>query len=259
MHPGRRQRLVEVREHDARLEPENGCDVLANTATAPSLADICFPLTRDSQLLHVISFNVSRAILTNYFILSTVPLETTRFCSVCRVFTLPGAGAQGDMSLPASLMPTPLQERVPHPGWVDLFPSPKLRDNLILALQEYDIDEDALMMDLVGEAFESLCLTSGENEEESTVVGSECSGHERRPLTIRMGEGDAITAANMEKSWVGESGIISWSDPWEATGWEATELFVKKWGFLLRGCEDVLKASNQWRERRGEDSLSVKI
>ncbi|KAH7265923.1 hypothetical protein B0J15DRAFT_523462 [Fusarium solani] len=260
----RRQRLTEAKEHQDRLEPGNGsgpCKVAVDTVTAPSSSAVYFPLTRDSQLLHVISFNVSRAILTNYFILSIIPLETTRFCSVCRVFTLPAPEAEAEVTLPASLMPTPLQEQIPHPGWVDLFPSPKLRDNLILALQEYDIDEDAFMLDLVGEAFESLCLTSDEVEEQSALVDPKGSDTESQPapVAITTGESDTITTENLASSWIGESGIISWSDPWEISGWEVTESFAKKWGFLLIGCEDVVNAANLWREARGENPLSVKI
>ncbi|RSL68640.1 hypothetical protein CEP54_002741 [Fusarium duplospermum] len=257
----RRQRLTEAREHEARFEPENdnaSHKVVAGTATAPVSSAVYFPLTRDSQLLHVIAFNVSRAILTNYFILSVIPLETTRFCSVCRVFTLPSPGAEVEVTLPVSLMPTPLQERIPHPGWVDLFPSPRLRDNLILALQEYDIDEDAFMIDLVGEAFDSLCLTSDEDEDQPAVAGSEDSDPKRQPAPV-VGESDSLITANLANSWIGESGIISWSDPWDTDGWEVTESFAKKWGFLLIGCDDVVNAANKWRESRGENPLSVKI
>ncbi|KAJ4319337.1 hypothetical protein N0V84_006422 [Fusarium piperis] len=240
------KRAAQAREHEASFELENGgapCKAVADTTAASSSTNVYFPLTRDSQLLHVIAFNVSRAILTNYFILSTIPLETTRFCTVFRVFTLPAPGTEVEITLPASLMPTPLQEQVAHPGWVDLFPSPKLRDNLILALQAYDIDEDELVMDLVGEAFANLCLTSVEDEEQSVVVGSEYSDPERQPAPIvaTMGDSDAITSANL------------------TGGWEVTELFAKKWGFLLRGCEDVLNAANKWRETRGENPLSVNI
>ncbi|KAI8725601.1 hypothetical protein NCS52_00131600 [Fusarium sp. LHS14.1] len=259
----RRQRLTDVREHEARFEPPANsntsisCQLREDAAAALSTTDGYFPITPDSRLLHVISFNVSRAILTNYFILSTIPLETTRFCTICRVFTLPAPETGFEITLPVSLMPTLLQEQVPHPGWVDLFPSPTLRDNLILALQEYDIDEDAFMLDLVGEAFESLCLTSDEVEESSALVDSK--ERQPAPVTITTGEGDTIAAKNLESSWIGESGLISWSDPWDTAGWEVTESFAKKWGFLLIGCEDVVNAANKWRETRGENPLSVKI
>lgn len=267
MHQGRRQRLTDAREHEARFEPLANsntsvpCQLGEDAIAASSETDVYFPMTPDSRLLHVISFNVSRAILTNYFIISTIPLETTRFCTICRVFTLPAPETGFEITLPVSLMPTLLQEQVPHPGWVDLFPSPRLRDNLILALQEYDIDEDAFMLDLVGEAFESLCLTSDEVEEQSALVNLKGSEAESQPapVAITTGEGDTIAAKNLESSWIGESGLISWSDPWDTAGWEVTESFAKKWGFLLIGCEDVVNAANKWRETRGENPLSVTI
>jgi hypothetical protein len=50
-------------------------------------------------------------------------------------------------------------------------------------------------------------------------------------------------------------GIVVWSDPWHPTGWEVTEGFLKKWGFLLRGCKEVMESTNRWRALRNEDSL----
>ncbi|UPL01523.1 hypothetical protein LCI18_012457 [Fusarium solani-melongenae] len=255
----RRQRLTEAHEHEAHFEPPPRTSVSRQLGKdqidAPSATDVYFPITPDSRLLHVISFNVSRAILTNYFILSTIPLETTRFCSICRVFTLPALEIGVEITLPVSLMPTHVQEQVPHPGWVDLFPSPKLRDNLIFALQKYDIDEDVFLLDLVGEAFGKLCLTSDEVEEQSALVDQ----RQPAPVAITTEEGDTITPANLASSWIGESGLISWSDPWDTAGWEMTESFAKKWGFLLIGCEDVVNAANKWRETRGENPLIVEI
>ncbi|KAH0436376.1 hypothetical protein CcaCcLH18_04396 [Colletotrichum camelliae] len=52
-----------------------------------------------------------------------------------------------------------------------------------------------------------------------------------------------------------QPGIIAWSDPWHPDGWEVTEKFVRKWGFLLKGCEDVMRATNRWREMRDEEPL----
>ncbi|KAK1855264.1 hypothetical protein CCHR01_02166 [Colletotrichum chrysophilum] len=52
-----------------------------------------------------------------------------------------------------------------------------------------------------------------------------------------------------------QPGIIAWSDPWHPDGWEVTEKFVAKWGFLLKGCEDVMRATNRWREMRDEEPL----
>ncbi|KAK1537490.1 hypothetical protein CPAR01_07603 [Colletotrichum paranaense] len=52
-----------------------------------------------------------------------------------------------------------------------------------------------------------------------------------------------------------QPGIIAWSDPWHPDGWEVTERFVEKWGFLLKGCEDVMRATNKWRAMRDEEPL----
>lgn len=52
-------------------------------------------------------------------------------------------------------------------------------------------------------------------------------------------------------------GFLVWRDPWSAAGWEVSDGFVKKWGFLLTGCTNFLESSNYWREARGEDRLEV--
>jgi hypothetical protein len=54
-------------------------------------------------------------------------------------------------------------------------------------------------------------------------------------------------------------GILVWSDPWCVEGWEVTEGFARKWGFLLRGCGRMIEASNRWREGRGESRLVVEV
>ena len=54
-------------------------------------------------------------------------------------------------------------------------------------------------------------------------------------------------------------GLLVWSDPWTPDGWEVTEGFVGKWGFLLKGCDDLLHATNRWRTMRGEDRLIFEV
>ncbi|KAM5347224.1 hypothetical protein ACJ41O_010229 [Fusarium nematophilum] len=50
--------------------------------------------------------------------------------------------------------------------------------------------------------------------------------------------------------------LIVWGAPWDPRGWEATEPFLKKWGFLLQGCHEILEATNYWRDQRGEAPLA---
>jgi Domain of unknown function (DUF3425) len=50
-------------------------------------------------------------------------------------------------------------------------------------------------------------------------------------------------------------GMLVWSDPWHSSGWEVTEGFLAKWGFLVKGSPDVLRSTNEWRAVRGEEPL----
>jgi hypothetical protein len=56
-----------------------------------------------------------------------------------------------------------------------------------------------------------------------------------------------------------KNGMLVWSDPWDVTGWELTEGFVKKWGFLVRGCHDMIAATNKWRATRAEEPLVIEV
>ncbi|KAK1965391.1 hypothetical protein LY78DRAFT_580492 [Colletotrichum sublineola] len=54
---------------------------------------------------------------------------------------------------------------------------------------------------------------------------------------------------------VEESALIVWGDAWDPQGWEATEPFLKKWGWLLVGCTEMLEGTNYWRQKRGLPKL----
>ena len=55
------------------------------------------------------------------------------------------------------------------------------------------------------------------------------------------------------------NGTLIWADPWHVSGWEVTEGFVRKWGFLLGGCGELIEAANRWRESRHEERLIVEV
>lgn len=55
------------------------------------------------------------------------------------------------------------------------------------------------------------------------------------------------------------NGLLVWGEPWSETGWEVTPGFAKKWGFLLKGCDALIDATNKYRAARGEDSLMIEI
>ncbi|KAL3462102.1 hypothetical protein BJX64DRAFT_259626 [Aspergillus heterothallicus] len=120
-------------------------------------------------------------------------------------------------SLPPALRPTAIQLSVPHHPWLDLIPFPTLRDNLILLGD--DLDDARLCHDMSGRG---------------TPVVSE----EKR----------------LSDS-AGETGVIVWRDPWDPSGWEVTESFLRRWAWTLTGCWDVFVAANRWRKVRGEPAL----
>lgn len=51
-------------------------------------------------------------------------------------------------------------------------------------------------------------------------------------------------------------GIIAWSPSWSVQGWEMSEGFFRKWGWLVRDVPGMLEATNSWRAIRGEVPLA---
>lgn len=54
-------------------------------------------------------------------------------------------------------------------------------------------------------------------------------------------------------------GLLVWGDPWLVSSWEISPGFAKKWAFLLKGCGEMVHATNAWRESRGEEPLVVEV
>jgi hypothetical protein len=60
-------------------------------------------------------------------------------------------------------------------------------------------------------------------------------------------------------SEVESRGLILWGEPWLEEGWEISEGFARKWTFLLKGCDNLVRSTNRWREARGEERLIVEV
>lgn len=56
---------------------------------------------------------------------------------------------------------------------------------------------------------------------------------------------------SMQGHWQ-RGGLVVWSLPELASSWELSETFVRRFPYLLQGCEDLLASTNSWRSRRGE-------
>ncbi|KAI0192351.1 hypothetical protein EV127DRAFT_46556 [Xylaria flabelliformis] len=175
-----------------------------------NIPTILFPLSPDHRLLVLIQLNVFRGVLTNMAMLRLID-RVPRECGM--VLFAKDFPPPPDV-VPPSLQETWLQQTTPHDTWIDTFPCPRLRDNII----SYDkfIDEDEFCEDVMGGLFE------GYNDVEI-------------------------------------NGLLIWGDSWSETGWEVTPGFAKKWGFLLKGCDTLIEATNKYRAARGEDKLVLDI
>jgi hypothetical protein len=167
--------------------------------------NIVFPLCPD-HLITLLQFNALRALAVNRTLISGT-LVTPLDCDEEVIHVIPYP-TKPEL-LPSTLLPTTLQQTVPHGDWIDMFPCPEGRDRLIRAAGTFD--EDELWADCIGGLYE------GFPDDEI----------ERR-------------------------GIIAWSPPWDITGWEMSEGFLKKWGWLFKGLPGALEATNRWRMERGE-------
>ncbi|KAK9343616.1 hypothetical protein V1522DRAFT_460154 [Lipomyces starkeyi] len=163
------------------------------------------------HLLTLVHFNVFRAMMSNIITLG-VPTELMKDDEAQSPFSTMNPGRKGcsDISLPLSLRPTVLQRTISHHPWLDFFPIPKMRDNLLSAGDSFDDEE--------------LCL-------------------------------DILQVPEASAGMAGMAGLIVWGEPWDPYGWEVTEAFVKKWGWIVRGCQEILVSTNYWRDQRGEEPL----
>jgi len=196
------------------------------STNSPQPQKIIFPLSSD-HLIVIIQLNVlrgslyNRALLTNYL---NRPIPESYECSSAEPslhLSLPPPTTDiNSPSFPPCFYPTQLQLTIPHEEWIDIIPHPKWRDNIIMAIGSFD--EDELWSDTSGGLFEGFPVDRDKE----------------------LGEGP---------------GIIAWNPPWDFKGWEIQGGFLRKWGWSLRGCEEVIEATNVWRARRGEDPLVLEV
>ena len=202
-----------------------------------------FPLSSDHTLLHVVTNNVFRAIITNWEIINAARVLFPQYISCCENIISPilpvlppaeGPEEALTVSIPQSLEPTEIQQLVPHPSWIDLMPFSQLRDTLIIAAAERIVDLDEFTEDLVGDCFDELAC--GE------VLALETPGQ-------------SMNSKPQHK----DIGLVAWANPWEHSAWEITEALAKKWAFLFKDCPEVIASTNQWRSLRGEDPIMIEL
>ncbi|ETS01628.1 hypothetical protein M419DRAFT_65673, partial [Trichoderma reesei RUT C-30] len=137
------------------------------------------------------------------------------------------------LCLPESLAPTRLQLSCPHSNWIDVFPFPQMRDNLIRWENYFSHAE--FLTDLLGNLIS--CMTAPPPR---TSRGS-------RLLRARAGRNAALD----------RRGFILWGEPFHKDSWEVTPGFLRKWSWAVEGCGELIESTNRWRTARGETPLRM--
>lgn len=101
------------------------------------------------QLLVLTKINVFRAFCHNLQLIDwSLDSMQDEAISPFNIPSIPDSPSPENNNIPASLWPTKTQRTVPHHPWLDCFPLPKMRDNLIQAGSNWD--ERGLCRDIMG-------------------------------------------------------------------------------------------------------------
>ncbi|KAF5598824.1 dihydrosphingosine 1-phosphate phosphatase [Fusarium pseudocircinatum] len=201
-----------------------------------------FPLSSD-HLLHLIQYNVFRALIFNKRTLNTLPSDPTA-CLATGPYIDDTILYPLNSHIPPSLAPTTLQQTRYHSIWINVIPFPRMRDNLIRYEGRFDPWE--LMQDLVGELMSPVPALWQRGKPSITNVP------DVMPLTLPSGsDTDEVTPER--------KGLIVWGEPHEMQSWEATPGFLAKWTWTMQGCQELIEASNYWRLKRGEEPLRLSV
>ncbi|RGP63857.1 hypothetical protein FLONG3_9751 [Fusarium longipes] len=172
-------------------------------------SNIIFPLCPD-HLITLLQYNALRALAVNRSLISGIlytPLECDQ--EIIHVVPYPS----NPESVPAALLPTVLQQTIPHGDWIDMFPSPEGRDSLILATGTFD--EDDLWADCIGGLYEG--YPDDEMERRGMIAWSppwDISGWEMSPGFVEKwgwlfkGLSEIIEATNRRRIERGEKPLV---------------------------------------------------
>ncbi|KAF4448351.1 hypothetical protein F53441_8226 [Fusarium austroafricanum] len=193
-------------------------------------------ISPDHSLIHLICHNVCRGFMANKHMMYLMEsfVTTSSFptlCSdsklLCKVSLVRPVDQRG--ALPARLEPTQLQMQSPHPTWMDILPFPDLRDSLIR--NQRNFDHLQFMEGLVGD-FVYIVQPNVPKQ------ASEEQGNYRPKQ---------------------DTGLILWGEPHLSESWEVSPSFLARWSWVIGECTDLVRSSNNWRQRRGEDLMPLAI
>ncbi|KAI5457345.1 hypothetical protein BGZ63DRAFT_516026 [Mariannaea sp. PMI_226] len=197
---------------------------------------------RSEFLLHLVNYNAYRGFFTNKRMVAQLakhfipgPGYNTPL-DIMKTFPAQTITISSDPKLPPCLIPTPLQRIVAHATWIDLVPFPKMRDNLILRHSRFSHWE--FMSDVVGDFIYKWMFP--ERSTDSEIQNSS-------PWRLEDSLDDEMTAVR--------TGLILWGEPFQPEAWEATPGFLRKWAWVVEGCDELVRHTNHWRTLRGEEAI----
>ena len=123
-----------------------------------------------------------------------------------------------------------------------MFPSPRLRDNIIEHQATLDIWD--LCYDLYGDL---ICIYTHVSAAANTSITSISSSL------------DATTEGDLDAVSPERCCLIVWGEPWTENSWEITPGFLRKWAWLLNRCDTLIESSNRWRAKRDEEPLENEL
>lgn len=230
--------------------PPSTAPVHAQTSLTPP--SLIFPLSTD-HLLHLVQYNVFRAFVSNKRTLNTLLTGWTDYPPSPTTCPISGPYRDDTMvyplnpNIPLSLAPTRLQQTRLHSFWINLFPFPCVRDNLIR--RDGSFDHWELLQDLIGELMSATPFEQRQGTPVAITVSDPKTMSARNlPPTEGIDE-DEVTA--------GRKGLIVWGEPYDMRSWEATPGFLAKWSWAVEGCYDLVESSNRWRLMRGEEPIRL--
>jgi hypothetical protein len=127
------------------LEPEDNLE---------SALPFKFPMSSDHYFITLVQYNVLRAILSNLSYCSLLHILPAECRAALLIPLLPKPS-----SLPPTFQPTTIQRTIPHKPWLDSIPCPQLRDNMICAEVDGNLNEDDLCEDICGGLYEGYDYT----------------------------------------------------------------------------------------------------
>lgn len=231
---------------------ESQPDAPVPAQTTLSTPSFRFPLSTD-HLLHLVQYNVFRAFVSNKRTLNTLLTGWTDNMKPPSSTTCPISGPYRDdtslyplnPNIPPALSPTRIQQTRLHSYWINLFPFPRVRDNLIM--RDGTFDHWELLQDLIGE----LMSATPTRERQGTPLTITVS--DPQPTRLRA----ATTGRDEDEVTAGRKGLIIWGEPHDTRSWEVTPGFIARWPWAMEGCDDLIESSNHWRLMRGEEPMRL--